>query len=169
VARHPDDHARPYVVDLAAAVDTDELSRAVHEARVRYGTTAEDIEDALSRKSNAKGANRLRALIRGDLRITLSKLERRFLDIIREARLPLPITNRLAGGRFVDCRWPEHKLTAELDSYRYHSSRHAWEQDRKRERQAYARGDEFRRYTWEDVTKGPRGILRELRPILRKR
>jgi hypothetical protein len=73
------------LVDLAAAVDTDELSRAVHEARVRYGTTAEDIEDALSRKSNAKGANRLRALIRGDLRITLSKLERRFLDIIREA------------------------------------------------------------------------------------
>ncbi len=49
-------------------------------------------------------------------------------------------TNRPAGGRRVDCRWPEHRLTVELDSYRYHASRYAWEQDRRREREAYARG-----------------------------
>jgi len=157
------------LVDLAAVVHEGELSRAVHEAWVRHGTAPTEIEGALSRKPNAKGAGRLRAVVRGDLGITLSKLERRFLEIIREARLPLPITNRLAGGRFVDCRWPQHKLTVELDSYRYHSSRHAWEQDRKREREAYARGDQVRRYTWDDVTKGKRVILRELRPILRER
>ena len=43
------------------------------------------------------------------------------------------------------------KLTVELDSYRYHRSRHAWELDRKREREAYARGDQFRRFTWGDI------------------
>jgi len=39
----------------------------------------------------------------------------------------------------------------ELDSYAFHNSRHAWEQDRRREREAYARGDEFRRYSYDDV------------------
>ncbi|MBA3839026.1 MAG: hypothetical protein H0X55_01815, partial [Thermoleophilaceae bacterium] len=40
--------------------------------------------------------------------------------------------NRPAGGRRVDCRWPAHPVTVELDSYRFHHSRHAWEQDRRR-------------------------------------
>jgi hypothetical protein len=31
---------------------------------------------------------------------------------------------------------------AQLDSYRYHNTRHAWERDRRREREAYARGDQ---------------------------
>jgi hypothetical protein len=74
----------------------------------------------------------------GDAERILSKLEKAFIRLLKANGLPLPVTNRPAGGRFVDCRWPEHKLTVELDSYRYHRSRHAWELDRKRERQAYA-------------------------------
>jgi hypothetical protein len=50
-----------------------------------------------------------------------------------------------------------------LDGYRHHRSRHAWEQARRREREAYARGDEFRRYTYGDVLEHPRLMLRELR------
>ena len=46
---------------------------------------------------------------------------------------------------------PGSKKLRELDSYRYHASRHASEQDRRREREAYARGDEFRRSTYGDV------------------
>ena len=55
----------------------------------------------------------------------------------------------------MDCHWPGRRLTVELDGYRYHSSRHAWEQDRRREREARARGDEFRRYTYGDVFESP--------------
>jgi hypothetical protein len=69
----------------------------------------------------------------------------------------------------VDCRWRDQQLTVELDSYRYHSSRHAWEQDRHREREARARGDEFRRYTYGDVFEHPRLMLRELRRLLPQR
>jgi hypothetical protein len=36
------------------------------------------------------------------------------------------VTNRPAGAHYVDCRWPEHHLTVELDSYRYHRSRYSW-------------------------------------------
>jgi hypothetical protein len=74
--------------------------------------------------------------------------------------------NRRVDGRYVDCRWPEHHLTVELDSYRYHHSRHAWEQDRQREREARTRGDEFRRYTWLDVDERQAPMLTDLRQLL---
>ena len=99
----------------------------------------------------------------------MSALERRFLALLRREGLPLPVTNRPAGGRYVDCRWAEQRLTVELDGYRYHSSRHAWELDRRREREAYARGDDFRRYTYGDVCEDSRYMLRELSSLLRKR
>ena len=89
-----------------------------------------------------------------------------FIRVLREAGLPLPRTNKVASERRVDCRWPEHRLTVELDSYRYHSSRHAWEQDRRREREARARGDDFRRFTYGDVFESPRQMIVELCAVL---
>ena len=119
-----------------------------------------------SRAARAPPAHEAARVIHGDVHVTLSRLESRFLERLREAGLDLPETNRPAGGRRVDCRWPDHRLTVELDSYRYHRSRHAWEQDRRREREARARGDEFRRYTYGDVFEQPRLMLSELRELL---
>ena len=124
------------------------------------------VDAVLERRPNSPGAAKLRQVLHGEVRVTLSKLEARFLARLRDAGLELPQTNRPAGARRVDCRWPEHRLTVELDSYRYHKSRHAWEQDRRREREAYARGDEFRRYTYDDVFADPRLMLSELRTLL---
>jgi hypothetical protein len=98
--------------------------------------------------------------------VTLSKLERDFLTQLKTAGLPAPQTNRRADDRYVDCRWPRHRLTVELDSYRYHHTRHAWELDRRREREARARGDEFRRYTYGDVKEDRALMLAELRELL---
>ena len=150
------------LVDLAATMEIDELARACHEATIRHRTKPEQVEAVLARRPGSRGAARLRSVLRGEVKVTLSKLEKRFLDRLRAGGRPLPLTNRPAGGRYVDCRWPKHKLTVELDSYRYHGSRHAWEQDRRREREAYARGDDFRRYTYGDVFESPRLMLAEL-------
>ena len=154
------------LVDLAAVLSEYELGRACHEAGIRHGTTPADVEAVLARRPTSPGAAKLRRILRGDEKISLSALERRFLELLREADLPLPVTNKPAGGRRVDCRWPEERLTVELDSYRYHSSRHAWEQDRRREREARARGDEFRRYTWGDVFEEPELMIAELEGLV---
>ena len=53
-------------------------------------------------------------------------------------------------------------------SYRYHSSRRSWEQDYERAREAHARGDEFRRYTYRDVFEDPRRMLAELGGLLKR-
>ena len=95
--------------------------------------------------------------------MALSKLEARFLERLSEVGLPLPETNRPIGGRRV---WPAERVTVELDSYRYHHSRHAWEQARRREREAHARGDQLRRYTYGDVLEDPAAMLAELRALL---
>jgi len=154
------------LVDLAAVLSLDALARACHEAGVLYDTTPQQVEAILAKRPRTKGAAKLRAVMRGDVQVTLSELERAFLKLMRQAGLPLPQTNKRAHGRRVDCRWPDRRLTVELDSYRYHRSRHAWEQDRRREREARARGDEFRRYTYGDVFEHPRLMLAELRVLL---
>jgi very-short-patch-repair endonuclease len=155
------------LVDLAAHLSLDALARACHEAGVLHNTTPRQVEAVLAKRPRAKGATKLRAVLRGDAPVTLSELELRFQERLEEAGLPLPKTNKPAHGRRVDCRWPDHRLTVELDSYHYHRSRHAWEQDRRREREARARGDEFRRYTHGDVFESPRLMLAELRALLR--
>jgi putative AbiEi antitoxin of type IV toxin-antitoxin system len=154
------------LVDLSSLLPFDDLARACHEAGVLHRTTPRQVEKVVRKRPNTPGAKQLREVMHGDVHVTLSALERRFLERLDEASLPHPLTNKSADGRRVDCRWPEHKLTVELDSYRFHNSRRAWEQDRRREREAYARGDQFRRYTRDDVFEAPEQMLAELRDLL---
>jgi hypothetical protein len=64
------------LVDLAAVLGEDARARACHEAGVRYGTTPRDVEAILARRPPMRGAGRLRAVLNGEVRVTLSKLER---------------------------------------------------------------------------------------------
>jgi very-short-patch-repair endonuclease len=155
------------LVDLAAVLTAYMLARACHEADVKYGIRPHQVHVVL--RPNAKGARDLKRVLTGEEKVMLSRLERRFLMLLRRHGMPLPETNRKEGSKRVDCRWPEHRLTVELDSYTYHRTKHAWEQDRRREREAYARGDEFRRYTESDVYNNPEPVLRELTALLTAR
>ena len=153
------------LVDLAADLPADELARTCHEAGVRHRTTPRDVEAVLRKRPNAPGARKLRSVMSGETPVSLSEMERVFYAGLRAAGLPLPATNKRVDGKRIDYHWPG-LLTVELDSYRYHNSRYAWEQDRERERQARRRGEEFRRYTWFDVTDGKREMYAEIAALL---
>jgi hypothetical protein len=150
------------LVALAKDLDDEDLARACHEAGVRYGTTPRHVEAVLVRQP---GAAKLRRIIAGDTPVVLSKLEKGFLRRLRRAGLPLPRTNRKLDEGYVDCRWPGHQLTVELDSYRFHSSRYSWEDGYRRERAARARGEEHRRFNWTDVFDEPQAMLADLRRL----
>lgn len=154
------------LVDIAAGLPETALARACHEAGVRHHTTPRQVEAVLGRRPTVPGSAKLRRILHGDVHVSLSRLEAVALRNLRTAALPLPATNRPAGTRRVDMRWREHHLTVEVDGYRYHRSRLTWEQDRRREREAYARGDDFRRYTYGDVFEEPVPMLTELRVLL---
>jgi hypothetical protein len=155
------------ITELAATLEPKHLARAFHEARIKHGTTAGEVLAVLSQRPNSPGAGTLRDILVGDHRLTLSDLEDRFQELLSDAGLPLPETNSRANQRYVDCRWPDLGLTVELDSYTYHATRHAWERDRRREREARARGDDFRRFTSGDVYETPEAVCREMREALR--
>jgi very-short-patch-repair endonuclease len=150
------------LVDLAGVLNEDELARACHKAGVIYRATPRQVAAVLGRMPNATGAAVLKAVMAGDVKVTLSKLERAFLELLAQHGLPLPLTNKVADGRRIDCRWPRHKLTVELDGWRFHNSRHSWEQGNERERHARRRGDRFRRFTYADVVEDPTYMLGEL-------
>ena len=156
------------LVDLAGDLEDDDLARAVHEAGIRHHITPARVDAVLARRPNSPGAQKLRAVLHGDTPVSLSDLESAAISLLdaNKASHVRPQTNRPAGAHRVDWRWPDHHLTVELDSYRYHRSRHAWEQDRRREREAHARGDDHRRYTWGDVFEDSAAMLSELRALL---
>ena len=157
------------IVHLAGEVDDeDELARICHEAGVKYGTTPRHVEEVLKRRPNSKGAATLRLIANGEVKVSLSVYERGFLDALKAANLPLPDqVNKRVGGKRVDCRWTEYGVTVELLSYRFHNSKYAWDQDHERKRQARARGDKWRSFTYDDVFKDQAYMLAELRELLR--
>jgi len=59
-----------------------------------------------------------------------SDLEARFLDLIRERELPMPVVNGMAGGYEVDAHWPGTELIVELDSWAFHRSKRSFHADR---------------------------------------
>jgi very-short-patch-repair endonuclease len=98
--------------------------------------------------------------------LRLSELEDAFFELLEAAGLPLPKSNKRKDGHLIDFRWPDDNVTVEIDSYTYHSTRHSWERDRDREREARKRGDRFERFTWEDVTERAEETVEVLRRLL---
>src|SRR5207248_4899511 len=87
------------LVDLAGILSLDALARACHEAGVQHGATPAAVDAVLARHRGTPGAGRLRRVLHGEVRVTLSVMEAHFLTLLRESNLALPETNRRAGGR----------------------------------------------------------------------
>jgi very-short-patch-repair endonuclease len=149
------------IVALAPLLSIDALGELCHRAGILHRTRPQDVPF-----HGAPGAAKLRAILHGDHPTILSRLESDFVAALRAEGLVLPQTNRRHEEGYVDCRWPGRRLTVELDSYRFHHSRHAWEQDNRRDRAARARGDEVRRYTWADVHEHRAAMLADLSRLL---
>src|SRR3954469_9112013 len=72
------------IVDLAARMTAPSLARLCHEAGVRYRVTPAHVMAVLERRPTAPGARKLRVVRPGGEPVTLSELERRFLELLRE-------------------------------------------------------------------------------------
>lgn len=157
------------LVDCAAQVPLGRLATLHHEADVRYGLDADAVLALLERRPNTRNAAALRSVVIGDTPALLSRLERGFRGMVRERGYPKPLFNRPEGAHWVDVRWPQHRLTVELNGFRFHRSRRAWEADMERERAARRRGDRFRRYSWHDVFEDRAYLLETLDALLPRR
>jgi very-short-patch-repair endonuclease len=113
------------------------------------------LHELIGRHPLARGRARLRRLIRALRRLTRSEAERRFLEIVRQAGLPLPETNVLVLGYEVDNFWRAHRLIAEVDGYSVHGARRAFEADRRRDAALASAGFTVLRITYPRILNRP--------------
>ena len=96
-----------------------------------------------------------------------SELERRFLEVVREQRLPTPVANAQVGGHEVDFHWPSHRLIVETDGRATHDTPHQFEQDRRRDLELTLAGWHVMRVSWRQVVHEPGRVAALLRARLR--
>src|SRR4051794_11747160 len=107
------------LVDLAAHLDTEELTKALNEADRLNLVDHDELISIVESLPGRRGIRKLRILLAGYSR-TDSTLERRFLRIVERAALPRPATQAQLEGFRVDFFWPQFALVVETDGLTYH-------------------------------------------------
>jgi predicted transcriptional regulator of viral defense system len=127
------------LLDLAAVVDRQSLEKAINEAEVLQLFDLKAVNAALERAGRRRGTAALRETLTNldPLQArTRSELERRFLTLCRRAGLPPPEVNAWIEvgdeGFQVDFLWRRQRLVVETDGWATHSTRRAFERDRRR-------------------------------------
>ncbi|MGH2963180.1 MAG: DUF559 domain-containing protein [Solirubrobacterales bacterium] len=140
------------LVDIALRLSPGQLEAAINEAD-RLGLVGPDaLRSATDSLPRRPGIARVRdALDRRTFTLTDSELERRFLRIVHEARLPLPETQCEVNGFRVDFYWPAVGLIVETDGLRYHRTPAAQARDRLRDQAHAAAGLTCLRFTHAQV------------------
>jgi very-short-patch-repair endonuclease len=128
------------VIDIARNPGVN-LERAVNEADRLDLVDPESLAAALDDFPSQPGVGRLRALLdKLTFRMTDSELERRFLPLIADVGLPLPLTRQYVNGFKTDFFWPELRLVVETDGLRYHRTPAQQARDRVRDQAHLAAG-----------------------------
>jgi very-short-patch-repair endonuclease len=123
------------LLDIAPEVSGRSLEWAVDQALVKRLTTRAEIKAVLAVYPRRPGTPRLTALLDPDrpTSLTSSSPEERLLTHIRKAGLPIPEVNARVGNYTADFLWRSHKVILEIDGYRYHHTRAAFERDHRRD------------------------------------
>lgn len=161
------------LLDLAAVADLPLVEAALQDA-LRKGMTTMFRLRLLLDRSAGKGNPGVRALRRlvGDSsasrRITETRLEARFLEVVSDASLPLPVLQyRIRDARHVlarlDFAYPAEKLGIEADGFRFHSGPEDFQRDRERSNVLTLMGWRILRVTWDDLVNRPGKVIEHIR------
>jgi hypothetical protein len=126
------------LTDRAGTVDKPALARALEAAEARRLL---DVPSLLAVSAGRPGAVTIRELVAHELPHTRSEFEAAFNDLCDRYGLPRPLMNTQVGGFEVDAYWPDLNLVVELDSWRHHGTRAAFERGQGARRRAPRPGD----------------------------
>jgi very-short-patch-repair endonuclease len=147
------------LLDLASVLPERDLARAVEQAQVLRLVTPQELAQIAGR--GRPGSAALHAVLEAqhEPSLTRSEAEARMLELIRAAGLPAPETNVKVLGHEVDFLWREQKLIVEVDGFAYHSSRQAFERDRRRDARLQAAGFRVIRVTYLQIVDDPASVV----------
>jgi len=149
------------LLDVAGCVPVTVLERMLAEARVRGLVRDAQLWAAIERAPHRTGVAALRSLLESERgpALTRSEAERKLLSMIESAGLPRPLVNSRIRGIEVDLLWPAAKLVVEMDGYQFHSSRRAFERDRRRDQVLVSSGMRVIRVTWRQLVDEPLAVI----------
>lgn len=129
------------------------------------------IDAFLGRSRGFRGVARLRTALEiyRDPAFTRSRLERRFLALVKRAALPKPFMNCFVEGYELDAYWPAWRFAVELDTYDYHGGHAAFENDRLRQEDLKLVGIEMTRITGARIDREPEAVVNRLTRLLAQR
>ena len=162
------------LLDLAQVLTAQRLERAATEAEIRRLTSPTSLEALAARYPGRPGTPTIMQLLTNNTigtAITKSDLEDRFLALLDAEGLPRPIVNHTIDrpqphDPQVDFLRPHPRVGVETDGYATHGTRHAFEQDRARDRALQVAGYKVLRITDRQLEQQPNAIARELRSTL---
>ena len=128
--------------------------------------------ELLDRTKGHRGGAKVRATLeiyRETPVFTRSGLERRFLEVVEEAGLPVPSMNAFVAGHEIDAWWEAERFGVELDVYETHGSRLSFEEDRVRDDELLLAGIETTRITGPRLDREPDAVIASIRQHLERR
>jgi hypothetical protein len=156
------------LLDVAETEPLRRLERAFEEAERQRLFDLRALELLCERSRGRRGVRPLRALMAQAIEppATRSELERRFLDVCRDAGLPAPAMNVVVAGHDVDAAWLDRRLVVELDSRAFHHTRTAFEADRVRDGVLQVAGQRVLRVTHRRLETEPHAVVATVRALL---
>jgi very-short-patch-repair endonuclease len=155
------------LLDLARSLADSQLEAVVNEADRRGLLDPERLRNALDGMRGQFGVGILRRLLdRRTFRLTVSELERLFLRLLGDARLPMPETGVRLNGFSVDFYWPDLGLVVETDGLRYHRTPAQQTRDRMRDQAHTAAGLTTLRFTHAQVRFEPGHVRQTLSDVM---
>ncbi|MDQ6822458.1 MAG: type IV toxin-antitoxin system AbiEi family antitoxin domain-containing protein [Actinomycetota bacterium] len=156
------------LLDIAPGLTDAALMRAVNDGRLAGYLQLGALAELLARSARVPGVARLERLVTGEAP-TRSRFEDAFKRFATHYELPAPAVNVRFEGYEVDAWFPEERVIVELDGYRFHHDRGAFESDRYRDATLLAAGIQTVRITWERMTEAPDEAAALLHRILAAR
>ncbi len=149
------------LLDVADELDELELESALFSALDGGWVRPSQVVDVISRNPHVAGVAVLRSLADQPeaLQDTRSRYERRMLELLDQAQLPMPVTNASVAGHMVDMYWPALKLVIEFDGWEFHRGRSSFETDRLRDQNLVAGGHRVMRVTARQIDQRPLALV----------
>jgi len=157
------------LIDMSPRLKDKALKRNVNNALNSLWLTEDQLADTLARHPTAPGTKRIAKLIGLAGTPTRSGWEDEFPAFCAKYGLPAPVMGMPMGGYILDALFVDEGVIVELDSWRFHRGKPAFETDRERDAEMLARGLVTVRITEERLDERPRHEARRLHEILRRR
>jgi very-short-patch-repair endonuclease len=150
---------------MAALLGPTRLNRLLDQAEIQELTDYPALDAIARAHPGHHGAAKLQRATRthyAGTNLTRSELEIRFLELCRRHDLPTPVVNESVAGLEVDFHFPHARVAIETDGWAFHKTRHAFENDRRRDATLTRAGYRTLRFTHRQIVREPATVAATL-------